>query len=58
MTDWMGKRVIVIGAARQGIALGRFLASRGAHVVMNDQKSAAELDSAVKSLSDLSAQVE
>ena len=29
MTDWKDKRVIVIGAARQGVALGRFLAARG-----------------------------
>jgi UDP-N-acetylmuramoylalanine--D-glutamate ligase len=51
MTDWKDKRVIVIGAARQGVALGRFLASRGAHVVMNDQKSLEQLE-AVKQLLD------
>ena len=36
MMDWTGKRVIVIGVARQGIALARYLASRGARVVVND----------------------
>jgi UDP-N-acetylmuramoylalanine--D-glutamate ligase len=50
MTDWKDKRVIVIGAARQGVALGRFLASRGARVVMNDQKSLEQLEAVKRSL--------
>jgi UDP-N-acetylmuramoylalanine--D-glutamate ligase len=58
MTDWKDKRVIVIGAARQGIALGRFLASRGAHVVMNDQKPAELMVDAIKALNDLSSRIE
>jgi UDP-N-acetylmuramoylalanine--D-glutamate ligase len=56
MMDWSGKRVIVIGAARQGIALARYLASRGAHVVVNDQKPAEQLESAKELLSDLDKQ--
>jgi UDP-N-acetylmuramoylalanine--D-glutamate ligase len=43
MTDWIGKRVIVIGAARQGIALTRYLAEQGAQVVLNDQKPVDQL---------------
>jgi UDP-N-acetylmuramoylalanine--D-glutamate ligase len=50
MTDWKDKRVIVIGAARQGIALGRFLASRGARVVMNDRKTIDQLEAVKQSL--------
>jgi UDP-N-acetylmuramoylalanine--D-glutamate ligase len=50
MIDWKDKRVIVIGAARQGVALGRYLALRGAHVVMNDQKSADQLEVVMQSL--------
>jgi UDP-N-acetylmuramoylalanine--D-glutamate ligase len=50
MNDWKDKRVIVIGAARQGVALGRFLASRGAHVVMNDRKSLDQLEAVKQSL--------
>jgi UDP-N-acetylmuramoylalanine--D-glutamate ligase len=50
MTDWKDKRVIVIGAARQGVALGRFLASRGARVVMNDRKTLEQLEAVKKSL--------
>jgi UDP-N-acetylmuramoylalanine--D-glutamate ligase len=55
MTEWEDKRVIVIGAARQGISLGRFLASRGASVVMNDRKPAEQMDDAIKAFSDLDA---
>ena len=33
-----GKKVLVIGAARSGIACSRFLAARGATVALNDQK--------------------
>lgn len=33
-----GKKVLIIGAARSGIACARFLASRGAVVAINDQK--------------------
>jgi UDP-N-acetylmuramoylalanine--D-glutamate ligase len=53
MSDWTGKRVIVIGAARQGTALGRFLALHGAHVVLNDQRSAEHLKAARQMLADL-----
>jgi len=53
MTDWNGKRVIVIGAARQGIALARFLAVHGAVVVLNDQKPAEQLQNVKEQLNDL-----
>jgi len=57
MMDWQGKRVIVIGAARQGIALARYLASRGARVVVNDQKPAEQLQSSIDQLSNLDPQI-
>ncbi|GAP11382.1 UDP-N-acetylmuramoylalanine--D-glutamate ligase [Bellilinea caldifistulae] len=38
MKNWQEKRVLVIGAARQGLALSRFLASKGAQVIVNDQR--------------------
>ncbi|MFZ2098086.1 MAG: UDP-N-acetylmuramoyl-L-alanine--D-glutamate ligase [Anaerolineales bacterium] len=53
MTEWKDKHVIMIGAARQGIALGRYLALHGAHVVMNDKKPAEQLEIAKKSMADL-----
>ncbi len=55
MVDWKDKRVIVIGAARQGISLGRYLASQGATVVMNDRKPAEQMGEAIQALSDLDA---
>lgn len=53
MTVWKDKRVIVIGAARQGIAMGKFFATHGAHVVMNDQKRAEEMGDAIKTMRDM-----
>jgi len=57
MTNWKDKRVIVVGAARQGISLGRYLASHGAYVVMNDQKPAGQLEGVRESFNDLDEQV-
>ena len=37
-----GKKVLVIGAARSGVAAARFLAARGAVVALNDRKPLAE----------------
>ncbi len=37
-----GRKVLVIGAARSGIASARFLAQRGATVALNDQKPVAD----------------
>ena len=36
---WQGKHVLIIGAARQGLSLSRYLASKGAQVTLNDQQS-------------------
>lgn len=36
--DVSGKKVLIIGAARSGIACAKFLATRGAIVALNDQK--------------------
>jgi UDP-N-acetylmuramoylalanine--D-glutamate ligase len=51
---WKGKRVIVIGAARQGTALARYLAERGARVVVNDMRPPIHLQTAQEMLADLS----
>lgn len=51
--EWQGKRVVIIGAARQGIALTRYLAEHGAWVVLNDQRQEGQLQEARRSLSDL-----
>jgi UDP-N-acetylmuramoylalanine--D-glutamate ligase len=53
MADWAGKRVVVIGLARQGKALARYLTAQGAHVTVSDQKPASSLASAIDELEGL-----
>jgi len=48
--NWKGKRVIIIGAARQGLALARYLAQHGANVVLNDRRAPAALTEEMTSL--------
>lgn len=51
--NWLGKRVLVIGAARQGLALARYLAGKGAQVILNDKRSAEALKDARDALAKL-----
>ncbi len=53
MADWKGRRVLVIGAARQGTALARWLVGHGAEVVLNDRRDADRLSAAREALADL-----
>lgn len=53
MKNWHGQRVLILGAARQGLALARFLARHGAVVTINDQRSAEQLQSTQQALADL-----
>lgn len=55
MHRWSGKKVIIIGAARQGLALARYLFSQGARVVITDQRPESELSDAHKALASLNA---
>ena len=41
--SWTGQNVLIIGAARQGLALARYLTSRSANVTLNDNRTQAEL---------------
>lgn len=50
---WEGKRVVVLGLARQGIALTRYFAEGGAEVVVSDLKPREALSDARRALSDL-----
>jgi UDP-N-acetylmuramoylalanine--D-glutamate ligase len=43
MKEWNGKRVLILGAARQGLALARWLSLHGARVTLSDMSSADEL---------------
>ena len=38
MTNWHGKTILVIGAARQGLAATRFLTSHGSNVILTDSR--------------------
>jgi UDP-N-acetylmuramoylalanine--D-glutamate ligase len=52
-TDWSGSRVLILGAARQGIALARWLVRRGARVTLSDVRQLEDLASARAALADL-----
>ncbi len=52
-TDWNGMSVVILGAARQGLALARFLQRQGARVTLSDLRPAAQVEDAVQSLKDL-----
>ena len=53
MTNWTNTHVLILGAARQGLALARWLSRHGANVTLNDSRREADLVSAKKSLSDV-----
>jgi UDP-N-acetylmuramoylalanine--D-glutamate ligase len=53
MRDWSGQNVVIVGAARQGIALARYLAQHGALITLNDRRTATELQAAQEDLADL-----
>jgi len=53
MKDWTGKRVLILGAARQGQALARWLAHHGARVILSDKRSETDLEPARQALADL-----
>lgn len=48
--NWKDKRVVIIGAARQGIALSRFLIQQGVKVVLTDNRGHEELQEAQQAL--------
>jgi len=51
-TDWNHKRVLILGAARQGLALARWLSLHGAHVTLNDMRTADKLRIARESIAE------
>ena len=53
MTDWTGKRVLILGAARQGQALARWLTQHGARVILSDKRLETDLEPARQALIDL-----
>ncbi len=53
MQTWTGRRVLILGAARQGLALARWLARHDARVTLSDSRSEAQMGAARASLADL-----
>ncbi len=53
LTDWSDLRVVVIGLARQGKALARYLSTEGAEVIVSDRKPADQLVEARRQLAGL-----
>lgn len=53
MTHWSGKRVLILGAARQGQALARYLVGHGARVTLNDLRPLDDMRAAQAALSDV-----
>ena len=49
-TNWTGRRVLILGAARQGLALARWLTVHGARVTLSDMRSETDLHVARESL--------
>lgn len=53
MTDWKNKNVLIIGAARQGVALTRYLVKHGANVTLNDIRMPFDLKAEQAALQDV-----
>ncbi|OQY47475.1 MAG: UDP-N-acetylmuramoyl-L-alanine--D-glutamate ligase [Anaerolineaceae bacterium 4572_78] len=52
-TDFSNLNIIVVGLAREGIAITRFLAEQGATVIVTDMESADKLQNSIEQLHDL-----
>jgi UDP-N-acetylmuramoylalanine--D-glutamate ligase len=52
MNDWNGKRVLILGAARQGLGLARWLSLHGARVTLSDMRGEDDLRLARQSLAE------
>ncbi len=53
MNEWLGKRVLILGLARQGTALARYLAGQGARVTVSDLRSREALAEPLQALAGL-----
>jgi UDP-N-acetylmuramoylalanine--D-glutamate ligase len=51
-TDWNGKRVTILGGARQGQAAARWLVRHGARVIVNDLRTPEQMADARSALAD------
>ena len=54
MSKWTDKNILILGAARQGLSLARYLTKHGAKVTLNDKRMHHELQDEQNSLKDIS----
>ena len=53
MTHWKNKNILILGAARQGLSLARYLTKHGAKVTLNDKRMPHELQEEQDFLKDM-----
>jgi UDP-N-acetylmuramoylalanine--D-glutamate ligase len=53
MKNWRKEHVLIIGAARQGLALTRYLCTQGCRVTLNDSRTAVQMKNSLESLEGL-----
>lgn len=56
-SHYAGLRVVILGIARQGMALARFMVGQGAHVTLSDMASADKIGGAVQEAEELGARL-
>lgn len=49
-SSWQNQQIVIIGAARQGLALTRFFLLRGARVILNDRNDECALEQVIKDM--------
>lgn len=58
LTDLKDKRILIVGLAKTGVSLARFLVKHGANVTISDHKSKAELSGHLETLDGLNVTLE
>lgn len=53
MKNWQNEHVLIIGAARQGLALSRYLCTQGSQVTINDSRTEEQLKKNLESIREL-----
>jgi len=53
MANWQGRSFLILGAARQGLAVARWLAKHGANVTLSDSRAENQMQAAQQSLADV-----
>ena len=52
MKDWAGKHLVIVGAARQGLALAKYLSSKGVKITVTDQKDKEKMQELIQEYQD------